>query len=154
MTNILEKVMFEIKIPRTQKDFDDYYDLRWRILRKPWNQPEGSEKDEFENQCHHVMVCDENKTVVGTGRLQFLYEQESQNSYMAVEPRHASQGIGKIIVNALEKHAAEKNRLSIILNAREPVVGFYEKLGYEVIERSYLLFNSIQHYKMVKTLLR
>ena len=31
--------------PKTKEDFKKYYDLRWRILRKPWNQPRGSEKE-------------------------------------------------------------------------------------------------------------
>jgi ribosomal protein S18 acetylase RimI-like enzyme len=39
-----------------------------------------------------------------------------------------------------------------VLDAREPAVGFYEKLGYEVTGESYLLFNSIQHFRLQKTL--
>ena len=99
------------------------------------------------------MVCDEKDKTLGVGRLQFNSNNEAQIRYMAVEPRYASQGIGKIIVDALEEQAANKNYTSIILNAREPVVGFYEKLGYKIIEKSYLLFDCIQHYKMHKSLL-
>ena len=145
-------IMYNIKQPQNQQEFDAYFNLRWRILRAPWNQPEGSEKDEIEDQCHHIIAYDESNTAVGVGRLQFNSEDEAQVRYMAVEPRHASQGVGKIIIDALEKHAAEKNRTCIILNAREPVVGFYEKIGYKVIEKSYVLFDCIQHYKMHKSL--
>lgn len=38
----------------------------------------------------------------------------------------------------------------IVLNARENAIKFYEKNGYHIIEKSYLLFGKIQHYKMIK----
>ena len=72
---------------------------------------------------------------------------------MAVEPGYEKQGIGKKIVGVLEGHARENNRTKITLDAREPAAGFYEKLGYIKKEKTYLLFNKIQHYKMRKTIL-
>lgn len=48
--------MFVVKQPKTKEDFEKYYDLRYRILRKPWNQPRGSEKDELEKESFHIMV--------------------------------------------------------------------------------------------------
>jgi len=41
---------------------------------------------------------------------------------------------------------------TIVLDAREPAVGFYLKLGYMITEKSYLLFNEIQHFRMTKNL--
>jgi predicted GNAT family N-acyltransferase len=38
----------------------------------------------------------------------------------------------------------------MILQAREGAVKFYQSLGYKVIEKTYLLFGQIQHYKMEK----
>jgi ribosomal protein S18 acetylase RimI-like enzyme len=38
------------------------------------------------------------------------------------------------------------------LHAREIAIGFYQKLGYQMIEKSHLLFGEIQHYLMEKTL--
>ena len=40
----------------------------------------------------------------------------------------------------------------MVLDAREPATGFYEKLGYRITEKTYLLFNEIQHYRMIKNL--
>ncbi len=34
----------EIRSPKTELEWVNYYDLRYRILRQPWNQPIGSEK--------------------------------------------------------------------------------------------------------------
>ena len=97
------------------------------------------------------MACDDDN-VVGVGRIQFNSASEAQIRYMAVAPEHESKGIGKQIITALEQAAIEKKITTIVLDAREPVVGFYEKLGYVTKGKSYLLFDSIQHYTMRKTL--
>ena len=138
------------KQPTTDDELKQYFYFRWKLLRKPWNEPEGSEQDDIEEECFHVMICNENNQCVGVGRLQFNTENEAQIRYMAVAKKFERKGIGKKIVDALEKRAKEKNITSIILDAREPAVGFYEKLGYAIKEKTYLLFDSIQHYRMTK----
>ncbi len=142
--------MIKIKLADSDDEFKQYYNLRWRILRKPWNQPEGSEKDELEDACIHIIAKDD-ETVIGIGRLQFNSKDEAQIRYMAIEPEYERQGIGKQIVDVLENYARENNRTTVMLDAREPAAGFYEQLGYKTIEKSYLLFNSIQHFRMRKT---
>ena len=56
------------------------------------------------------------------------------------------------ISDALEREAADKGVKTVVLDAREPAVGFYEKLGYRVEAKSYVLFGEIQHYRMIKHL--
>lgn len=143
-------MFFTIKQPETESEFAQYYKLRWRILRAPWNEPEGSEKDTQEDTSHHVMVCDDAGVVIGVGRLQLNSAVEAQIRYMAVEPNAERQGVGRSIVDALEKTARDNQRKLIALDAREPAVGFYEKLGYRVTGKSYLLFGCIQHFRMEK----
>ncbi|MES0327210.1 MAG: GNAT family N-acetyltransferase [Gammaproteobacteria bacterium] len=139
-----------IKQPETEKEFEAYYHLRWRILRQPWHQSKGSEKDELENESFHIMVCDENNEIIGVGRLHFNSKSEAQIRYMAVDPEHTNQGIGKSILNALEEKSRQEHCTTIILDARELAVNFYEKQGYNIVNESHLLFDSIQHYKMKK----
>jgi GNAT superfamily N-acetyltransferase len=139
-----------IKQPETAKDFAQYYDLRWRVLRAPWQLPPGSEKDKLEDSCYHIMACSEAGDVIGVGRLQFNSDNEAQIRYMAVDPEYVGIGVGSKIVAALETIALENGRKDVILDAREPAVGFYEKLGYTVTEKTYLLFNCIQHFRMQK----
>ena len=140
-----------IKHPETEQEFNDYYNLRWRILRAPWGKPEGSEKDTIETECIHIMVCIDEK-ILGVGRLQFNSENEAQIRYMAVEKEHEGKGIGTQVVNALEEKARAHNIKTIKLEARETAVGFYKKQGYELQEKTCLLFNSIQHYRMQKNI--
>ena len=138
-----------IKQPETPDEFKQYYALRYRILRAPWGEPEGSEVGGIENQCFHIMATNNNK-VVAVGRLQFNSTDEAQIRYMAVEPVYEGNGIGRTIVNALEQEAINKKVSTVMLDAREPAVGFYQKLGYNIKKKSYVLFNEIQHYRMTK----
>ena len=142
--------MLQIKQPKTEKEFEAYYDLRWRVLREPWKQPRASEKDELENASFHIMACNEDNKIMGVGRLHFNNKSEAQIRYMAVDSEYLNRGVGKLIIKALEKKARQKQCKTILLEAREPALNFYEKQGYDVIKKSYLLFDGIQHYSMKK----
>jgi len=140
-----------VKQPETAEEFKQYLDLRWRVLRAPWGEPQGSEADELEDQCFHVMAKLDEK-ITGVGRLQYNSNSEAQIRYMAVEKAHEGNQIGRMIVDALEQEARNRNISSIVLDARKPAVGFYEKLGYSIEKKSYLLFDEIQHFRMRKRL--
>lgn len=137
--------------PKTEKDFQQYYHLRWRILRKPWGQAEGSERDSNDENYYHVMAVI-NGNIAGVARLEFPDNGLAQLRYMAVDDVYQGNGIGRKIVDHMEQYSKENNVHELFLNARENAVGFYEKLGYQITEKSYLLFDSIQHYKMIKIL--
>jgi predicted GNAT family N-acyltransferase len=138
--------------PKTKEEFDRYYELRWRVLRKPWQQPRGSEKDERENRAEHIMVCDDRDTCIGVGRLHFNTKTEAQIRYMAVDERHRGRGIGKMILVELERIAREKGATSIVLNARDDAISFYRNIGYEELGPGHTLFGSVKHVKMGKRL--
>ena len=140
---------FIIKQPESPEEFKSYLNLRYRILRAPWGEPEGSEVDAIEDQCFHIMVIND-ETVLGVGRLQYNSADEAQIRYMAVEKEYEGNGIGRMIVNTLEQQARKKNVGIVILDAREPAVGFYQTLGYKIEKKSYVLFSEIQHYRMTK----
>lgn len=140
-----------IKQPETDHEYAQYYDLRWRVLRAPWGEPKGSEIDDIEDRCFHIMASVNDK-VAGVGRLQYNSDNEAQIRYMAVEKEYEGKHIGSRIVYALEQEARNRNINTIVLDAREPAVGFYNKLGYHTEKKSYLLFDAIQHYRMKKKL--
>ena len=141
---------FHIQQPSTEEEFKHYYHLRWKMLRAPWGQPEGSEVDDIEDQCFHVMACTPTNEVIGVARLQFNSKTEAQIRYMAIAENFERKGIGRELVNALEQRAKKASYKTITLDAREPAIGFYKKLEYKIIKKSYLLFDVIQHYQMKK----
>jgi ribosomal protein S18 acetylase RimI-like enzyme len=138
-----------IKSPETPEEFEKYYYLRWKILRAPWNQPKGSEKDDLEKQSIHIIAV-ENDEVIGVGRAHFNSSSEAQFRYMAVDEQWQGKGIGKLILNELEKRVVEKRAEKIILHARDNAVKFYKRNGYKIVKTSHTLFGLIPHYLMEK----
>jgi len=141
----------EISEPKTKEDFERYYNLRWRVLRAPWKQPVGSEKDKLEDDSIHIMAC-EGGELLGVGRLHFNSSEEAQVRYMAVEEDARGNGIGTAILRALEDKSKEKGANFITLNARDYSLGFYKTHGYHTVGKAHTLFEVIPHFKMRKEL--
>jgi N-acetylglutamate synthase-like GNAT family acetyltransferase len=139
----------EIRTPINTDEWSQYYDLRYRVLRQPWNQPVGSERDALENQAKHFAAF-EAANLIGVGRLDHVEARIYQIRFMAVEPGCQSKGIGARLMKAIEMDAWNSGAVEIILHAREQALGFYQKLGYALVEPSHLLFGEIQHFLMKK----
>lgn len=136
--------------PTSPAQLGQYYDLRWRILRAPWKQPRGSEKDILEEDSYHLMVVDNRNQVIGVGRLHLNTPQQAQIRFMAVETRQQRNGIGKMLLLALESKAHEWGAEEIIFDARANIAGFYKRYGYVTLGPGHTLFDSVHHYKMHK----
>ncbi|MFM7016219.1 MAG: GNAT family N-acetyltransferase [Bacteroidota bacterium] len=139
----------EIRSPQTKEEWNRYYQLRWEVLRKPWNQPWGSEKSSEEDLFFHIAAFVSNQ-VIGVGCLKMNNDYEGQIRFMAVDLTVQRKGVGVSIMKALEENAKEKGVNTLVLHARELAIPFYKHCGYTLIEKSYLLFDSIQHYLMSK----
>lgn len=142
---------FELRSPEGPDEFDQYYDLRWRILRAPWQQPRGSEQDEWEDEAVHVAAFISGK-LVGTGRLHRTADDRAQIRYMAVEESYRGQGIGGAVYQFLEAEARKANIKCIHVHARLPALDFYKQMGFNITGEGPTLFDSIQHKIMEKEL--
>ena len=138
-----------LAIPETEIDFAKYYRVRFDVLRKPWHQPKGSEKDAGDNTSHHVCLLN-GDDVIGVCRLQINSADEAQIRYMAVSENYRRQKLGDVMLLYFENLAKQMEIKTIILQAREIAVGFYKHNGYEITEKTFLLFGEIQHYLMRK----
>lgn len=142
---------WQLSAPHTEAQWLAYYQLRWQILRAPWDQPKGSEQDELEAESFHRMVCTEAGEVVAVGRLHKVDEQTAQVRYMAVSDQWQGHGLGALVLQQLEQMALELGVQRIILNARDTAAGFYQKAGYSYLEPANPLFG-IAHHRYGKTL--
>ena len=138
--------------PESTEELKKYFDLRYEILRKPWNQPYNSTKDEWEDQSIHVLMLDDNNEAIACGRLQINSKSEGQIRSMAVRTELQGKGLGKQIIQYIEQRSADLKLQNLILDARINAVQFYESCGYKVIGESYLLFGIIPHFRMMKVL--
>ena len=138
--------------PQSPEDLEKYYRLRFEVLRKPWGWERGSEVTDDEDECVHAMICDEKNEAIAVCRLQMNSADEAQIRFMGVRDDQQGKGVGKIIMNYLEKKAKEKGATTMILQAREIALEFYKKQGYILVEKSHLMWGKIQHYLMRKSL--
>lgn len=143
---------YSYKSPETEQEWRDYFALRWRILREPWQQPPGSERDEFEDEAVHIMALDKQNTITGIGRVHRFSTSSAQIRYMAAHPQHQRKGIGGQILQRLEKQAREWACQEIVLNARTMSLAFYLYHGYQITGEAPILFGSIAHKQMHKML--
>ena len=146
-----------IQPPRTPAEWAAYYALRYAVLRQPWQQPPGSERvpaDDEPGTIHALLLAETAglPAALAVGMLQPTGNGQGQIRFMAVAPQAAGQGLGQRVVTYLEAQAQAAGLHEIVLHSRERAVGFYEKLGYAVVEPSHLLFDEIQHFLMRKQL--
>ena len=144
--------VFYIRTPESESDWESYYNLRWELLRKPWDKPRGSEKDEKDADAYHVMVVDQDDNIIGVGRVHFNNEAESQVRYMAVKDEWTQKGIGSLILTKLEQYSKDNGASKIMLYARENAIDFYLKRGYFNQGPAHNLYGEIPHLFMTKTL--
>ncbi len=140
-----------LQSPNTDADWQRYYQLRWQILRAPWLQAKGSEQDEFEADAYHLMLTTAAGELVAIGRLHRLSADSAQVRYMAVAPEWQGQGAGAAVLQGLEHYAISQGYRQLWLNARDSALGFYQKLGYQVVAAAPNQFG-IKHQRMQKTL--
>ncbi|MDF0693411.1 GNAT family N-acetyltransferase [Aquirufa ecclesiirivi] len=141
----------EIRSPQNSEEWEAYFQLRFKVLREPWNQALGTEHLSDDPTAIHVFAI-ENNQVLGVARMHESSPQQGQVRCVAVASSHQGRGIGKLLMNFLEQKATEHNWKEIILEARENAVPFYSNLGYIIEKESYLLFGEIQHYTMKKVI--
>ena len=137
--------------PVSESDLEKYYELRWRILRKPWDQPKGSEKVDTDDKSFHIMA-ELYGEVVGVGCIHELEDGVGRIRFMGVDNEYQNHGIGKKIVGLLEEYAHKKEWKKIWLYAREIAWDFYINLGYKIKGDGELLFGVIKHKIMEKYL--
>jgi len=143
-----------ITAPRTLREWLAYYELRYRVLRQPWQQPPGSEKADDDEQptVVHALALAPDGTALATGRLHESAPGQGQVRFMAVAPEAQGQGLGGQVLRYLEAQAQARGLCEIVLHAREAAVPFYQRHGYTVAEPSHTLYGQIPHFLLCKDL--
>ncbi|MFD1188033.1 GNAT family N-acetyltransferase [Pontibacter rugosus] len=138
--------------PATPEALEKYYHLRYQTLREPWGAPEGSERADDDATAIHAMLVDEAGEAVGVCRLHLNTPQEAQLRFMGVRADQQGKQLGNKLLLYLEDRARQLGAKTVTLQARENAVNFYRRNGYEILEKTYILFGTIQHYRMAKQL--
>lgn len=141
-----------VKFAQTPNEVQAIIELRYKILRQPWDQPKETSSDGMEDTSFNAYISDKNGKVIACGRLQENENKIGQIRYMAVDDDQQGKGLGKLILIALENKAKQIELNSIELQARENALAFYKSNHYQLKEKSFKLWDIIQHYLMHKQL--
>ncbi|TGE17811.1 GNAT family N-acetyltransferase [Hymenobacter elongatus] len=143
-----------VRPPHSPTDFAAYYQLRYQVLRQPWQQPPGSERadDDDHPATIHALFTAPDGQVAGVARLHPAAPGQAQVRYMAVDPTYQGQGVGRQLLDYLEQAARQLGLTECVLHARESAVAFYQRQGYHLVASSHTLFGSIPHFLMRKEL--
>src|SRR5215217_8130603 len=112
--------MFTIKTPTTHDDFKAYYALRYKVLSEPWGDPKGTEKEE----------------VIGVVKLYKKDEEAGHVSHLAVDPEYQHQGIGHLLLEAVEQRARARGFRTLGTMARATATVYFEKYGFRIVGMS------------------
>jgi len=133
----------------TNASYKHLIELRYQVLRLPWNQPLSSAMDDTDSDAIHAVAYIDS-IMVACGRLHICDNLTGQIRYMAVSPKFQKTGLGAGLILQLEAEALKLKLKFLHLNARDTAVTFYEQFGYKNQGYIFTLWNCIQHYKMFK----
>ena len=142
----------ELRPPSRPDEWERYYELRWRVLRAPWEQPRGSERDDNERGSRHLALWSAVGSPQAVGRIHLNSPAEAQVRYMAVEPGSEGRGYGAQVLAGLENAARELGASRVVLNARERAQPFYARHGYIAAGPADTMFGEVRHIRMEKQL--
>ncbi|NGZ74960.1 GNAT family N-acetyltransferase [Saccharibacillus alkalitolerans] len=143
--------METIKIGSAE-ELEQAFLIRKTVFVEEQGVPLEDEFDEFDRPdaaCEHVLVFYEGRAV-GTGRIRVVQGTGKLERICILEP-YRKHGIGRRILEALERIAAEKGLVGVKLHGQSQARGFYEKLGYAAASDEFME-DGIPHLLMVKAL--
>jgi ribosomal protein S18 acetylase RimI-like enzyme len=131
-------------------DYKESLKLRFKILRKPLELDFSEDFLADESNNFHLAAF-ENNELIAVVLLRPICENELKMRQFAVSEKFQRKGIGKMLTQFAEKFALKNKYNFITLYARKTAVGFYEKLGYHIVDEEFIEVG-IPHFKMEKKL--
>lgn len=139
---------------KTEEQLEKCLNIRKEVFVEEQEVPVDLEIDEYDTigpDVHHVLI-EMNGAYAATGRLIYYKDNSAKMQRIAVRKAFRSQGVGKILLLALEELARELGLANSVLDAQCQAEGFYAKLGYETISTEPFDDAGIPHVRMVKPL--
>jgi predicted GNAT family N-acyltransferase len=137
-----------VKVVTNDNEFADALKVRRLVFIDEQQVPEEEEIDQYEPECTHVVMYDDNQQPIAAGRLRNV-DGIGKMERICVLSSHRNLGLGKHVMDHLEKLAKEKGFKKLKLNAQTHAEGFYDKLGYQTISDVFM-DAGIPHVTMVK----
>jgi predicted GNAT family N-acyltransferase len=145
-------ILFDVNIVTTSREREDAFSVRRKVFVEEQGVPLSLELDELDETADHFVVYTENAPI-GAGRIRESDSGIGKVERVCILPEYRGKHLGKLIMQALEDHAASKGFEKIVLNAQSYAIPFYEKIGY-VITSPEFMDADIPHRTMEKTIIK
>lgn|SRR5690606_39037396 len=114
------------------------------------------EGDEAPSTRHFGAIDDESNivgivSVYRKGCPAIPLENVYQLRAMATSPRCRGQGVGRLLLRAVENYLEDVEASVIWANARSAAIGFYQKAGYRLASEEFMIDGLGPHYLVVKS---
>lgn len=140
----------EVKLITEEHDLEKAFYIRKEVFVGEQGVPLEEEFDKFDTldgQCEHILVF-YNEQPVGTGRIRTVDGSGKLERICILQP-YRKFGLGKVIVNSLEKIAERKGLSHVKLHGQTHAEGFYQNLGYRTSSNVFME-DGIPHILMMK----
>lgn len=111
-------------------DLADAYDVRRDVFVEEQDVSAEEEWDGRDEDATHYVAYDDGRAV-GTARLRVPEDGVARIERVAVRKPDRGEGVGRLLMDALETEAREQGCAEARLHAQTAVEEFYGKLGYE-----------------------
>ena len=144
-----------MRFASSPEDREKAYALRREVFEVEQNVPRPLDRDTHDHNANHVVAIDQDGNCIGTGRLVRVDARTCQIGRMAVAPAFRRYGVGKRVIDALE-------RMAVLRGIGEncpapprslPSVHFFQALGYERSGAEFL-DSGVPHVTMRKVLVK
>lgn len=135
---------------RTADEREKALDVRHEVFVDEQGVPIDREHDEYDDCAIHFVAYDGTQPV-GAARLREYENRVGKIERVAIRAERRGEGWGRKIMAAVETTAHEEGFALLRLDSQNDAIGFYERLGYEVVSESFI-DAGIPHRTMVKLL--
>jgi predicted N-acetyltransferase YhbS len=132
------------QIDHGTKEYEQMVQLRHEILRRPLGLTFSA--DQLGNEKDDILIgAFEDEEMLGCCILTPLDHNTLRLRQMAVQKNLQGKGIGESILNFAENLARDKGYKTLMMHARDTVIGFYERFGYKVKGEQFIEVNTPHH---------
>jgi ribosomal-protein-alanine N-acetyltransferase len=114
----------------TERDLDHVMTIEQQVFTLPWSRQ--SYMSELKNQFATYLVCDREAQLAGYIGIWVVFD-EAHITNIAVDPKWRGQGLGRVLMEEVEKIARQKKALRILLEVRpsnHAALSLYHSLDY------------------------
>jgi len=124
-----------IKKLGTRREFERAFSIRVRVFVREQGVPREIELDSEDRRAIHYLAFI-GDMAVGTTRV-LIQRGEAKIGRMAVLKSYRSRGIGRALLRRAVSLARKNDVKAIFLHAQVPVIGFYKKMGFRCVGRTF-----------------